>query len=83
MKHYRIFVTRYIPATNKQGSRVKITDMRFQVSVTLPYDHEFNSIIDQARIYFVSRGIPIAGFGYEEATGHYVLFSPNFDIPLK
>ena len=59
-KNYHGIVVKYLPCTNTKGSRVKLTSMRFSDSVTLSYDHIYNSALDQA-VAFLERLAPVAG----------------------
>jgi hypothetical protein len=51
MKNYHIIKVKYFGATNYTGSRVKMISERFNVSKTIPYNHELNSIQDIAADY--------------------------------
>lgn len=61
----RIFKVKYLPATNHRGSKVSITEKRWEKSdrVTVPYAYEFNNIQEVAIDYLTNRGINITSRG--------------------
>ena len=48
-------------ATNTKGSRIKITDERFEESITLSYDYKYNNGIEQAIEYLSNKGFNLIG----------------------
>lgn len=62
------------------GTRVKIISERFKQSVTIGYDHEFNSAVDIAEDYLVKNGYILTGKG--EGKYHMYILSTTFE-PLK
>jgi len=83
MKNYRMFTVKYIGASNFKGSRVKITDTRFKKSVTVSYDHKFNSSSDIGLDFLVKHGITVQGESEDETTGLHHFFSDNFETQIK
>ncbi len=77
-KNHRLFHVKYIGATNTRGSRVKINDLRFQRSKTIPYNHEHNCIADMAEDYLESRGIKCDIIGEADSLKGYILGTTNF-----
>jgi len=44
MQNVHLIEVKYIPASRTKGSRVKFTSLRFKDSITIPYNHAYNSI---------------------------------------
>lgn len=61
MKTYNIIKIKYLPVTSSRGSRVKLTNERFNETVTIPYDHALNSIEDMAIAYLKTKSIKVIG----------------------
>ena len=61
MKNLHAFKITYLGATNTQGSRVKITSLRFNQSKTLSYNYEDRDSTDTAKKYLISLGFDIIG----------------------
>ena len=57
----RILNFKYLGPTNFKGSRVKITDKRFQRSKTVSYDHRFSNAVEVAVDYLLSQGWDVVG----------------------
>lgn len=81
VENFRAFEVHYLGATNSTGSRVKIKDLRFRISKTIPYDYAFRDTIDIAKNFLTKKGINLSG--QAEAENHYLLFSDNFEIQIK
>jgi len=78
-KNYHIITVKRLGATNTKGTRVKITSERFNDSIILPYNYEFDTIKDIA-INHVKETHDIVGSG--ETKDSYVLISDTFE-PLR
>ena len=57
----RILNFKYLGPTNFKGSRVKITDKRFQRSKTVTFDYRFTNAVEVAVDYLLSRGWDVVG----------------------
>ena len=57
----RILNFKYLGPTNTKGSRVKITDKRFQRSKTVAFDYRFTNAVEVAVDYLLSQGWDVAG----------------------
>jgi hypothetical protein len=79
---------KYLGATNTRGSRVKITSLRFNDSVTIPYDYTYNSIDDifEAWLKQHDNDLGIVSKGYNEHNFTYIygvsVFEPMKNIAL-
>ena len=82
MKAFRAFEVKYIGATNTKGSRVRITDYRFNESVTIPYDYTYSDSVDIAIMFLRLKGIEICGQS-EHSKIAGLLFTENFEIRIK
>jgi hypothetical protein len=81
VSNYRIFEIKFVGPSNSAGSRVKINDLRFQESKTVPYMYEYNNTFDVAQAYLRSLGIKLDGKG--EGKDGYIAFTKNFETPIK
>ena len=54
LPNYHLIVVSYLGATNSRGSRMKLTSLRFNDSVTLNYDNSFRSGKEQAILYLIN-----------------------------
>lgn len=61
MPNYHLLQVKYLGPTNYRGSRFKIYSGRFNQSVTLDYDQESNSALEQAERWLKSRGFKVLG----------------------
>jgi len=61
----RIFKVKYLPPTKHKGTRVSITESRYQKTdrVTIPYGYAFNNVQEIAIDYLTKRGINIISKG--------------------
>lgn len=57
----RILNFKYSGPTDTKGSRVRITDKRFERSKTIPYDHQFSNAAEVAVDYLLSQGWDVVG----------------------
>lgn len=73
---------KYLGATNTLGSRVKLTSLRFNDSVTINYDYATSSLVEMASNWIVERYAqnPVVG-SCETPNGYIVLI--NIFEPLK
>tara|TARA_R110000765_G_scaffold36738_1_gene81835 strand:+ start:170 stop:475 length:306 start_codon:yes stop_codon:yes gene_type:complete len=81
LNHYRMFVVKYLGATEQKGSRVKINDTRRAESVTISFDYRMDTIRDIAIQYLLNKKIKIEGF--TTADGLYYLMTSDFETSLK
>jgi hypothetical protein len=83
MKSYHLISVTYAGATNTQSSRAKISSLRFpNDTITVSLDYSYNNVKDQAIDLLNSIGFKIAGYGYDEKKGIYILMTEVFE-PLK
>ena len=62
LKNYQLITVKYFGATNTRGSRLKLTDTRFNnKSKYIPFNYSLNNINDMAAEYLTSIGFIIAG----------------------
>ena len=59
-KKYRMIRVKYLGPTNHKKSRVKLYDASGE-SVTIPYDHKYNSCLEIAVDYLLSLGFNVRG----------------------
>ena len=71
MKNYHLIEARYLGPTETKGSRVKLASARFEQSITIPYNYEFNNARDIAIDYLEKEGHNVVGSG--EVGNHYVI----------
>lgn len=57
----RILNFKYLGPTDFKGSRVKITDKRFERSKTVEFDHQFRTAVEVAVDYLLSQGWDVVG----------------------
>ena len=81
MKNYHLIQAKYFGPTNTRGSRIKLTSGRFEQSVTIPYNYEFNTARDIAIDYLEKNGHNVVGSG--EIDGHYVIVVDATDHVFK
>jgi len=79
--NYRMFEVRYLGPTYSSGSRVKITDLRFEESKTIPYGYEYNSSYEVAQAYLKGLGIKLSGMA--EGPNGYFMWTNNFQTSIK
>jgi len=75
-KHYRGIKAKYLGPTNHKGSRIKITDERFEQSKIIDFGYEYNNTLDQAIDYLEKNGFNI--IGYSEMKNDYIIFCDNW-----
>jgi hypothetical protein len=81
ISNYRIFEIKYLGPGYSTGSRVKINDLRFQESKTIPYMHEYRDTFEIAQAYLRGLGIKLDGKG--EGKDSYIAFTKNFETSIK
>lgn len=77
IQNFHILTVKFIGPTNTKPSRVKIISERFNDSVTIQYDHEFNGTLDNALDWCVNHGFDVVGKG--EGKNHYYIMTSTFD----
>ena len=75
------FSVKFLGATNNNGSRVKITEMKRyndqkNNSVTLDYNYQIGDVLDQSIEYLEKKGAKIAG--YSSTVNEYLIFCDNW-----
>jgi hypothetical protein len=78
MKNHRLFIIKYVGATNTKPSRVKITDLCHRKARFIPYDHSKNNTHEMAETYLKSKGIKCGIMGEADALNGYILGTKNF-----
>lgn len=81
MQNYHLIEARYLGPTNTRGSRVKLISARYEQSVTIPYNYEFNSSKDIAIDYLKKQGHNVIGSG--EVGHHFVIVIAATDSQFK
>ncbi len=76
LKHYRGIKVKFLGATTYKGSRIKLTDERFDESKTIEYKHTGGDTLDQAIDYLMKNGFKIKG--YSEMKNEYIVFCDNW-----
>lgn len=82
MQNLRMFEVKYLGATNTRGSRVKITDTRFQKSVILSVSYKV-TVLEQAKEFLESKGIKLVSRTWDERTKNDYLMTDNFMTQIK
>ena len=83
MEHLRCFVIKYYGATNTKGSRLKITDTRFNKSIFLSFSYGNDWGKDQAVLFLRSKKIEVSCMAWNETTGEDYLLTDNFETQIK
>lgn len=81
LPNLRAFEVKYQGPTNHRGSRVKITDLRFNKSVTIGYKYEYDNTFDQATDYLNTKGIQV--ISKAEGKDCYILLTNDFTNQIK
>jgi hypothetical protein len=79
LPNYHLIVVSYLGATNSRGSRMKLTSLRFNDSVTLNYDNSFRSGKEQAILYLINNGFEPMGAGYDEKKQDSIIICKTFN----
>ena len=82
-KNVRVFEVKYIPPTNSRGAKMKIIDLKNNVSVTKSMDYGSRNLNDQAIKYLGKRRIFISAQGYNGKTHGSYLISNNHVDSIK
>lgn len=75
-----VLTIKYVGPTNYKPSRVKIISERFNNSITINYDHEFNDSCEIAENWLKKNGFNV--LSHAEGKGHYYVITDTFK-PLK
>lgn len=78
--NFHVLQIKYLSPTNNKGARVSIKSERFEQSISIGYNHEFNSVADIANEYLSAKGFNI--IGKAESKEGYYLITDTFE-PLK
>ena len=84
MKNKRMFIVKYLPATNYKGERFRITDTRHKGrSKIYSWNYDIGYLTDQAEKIFNTLGIKIEGYSepWTEDTKVY-FFTDDFGTML-
>lgn len=81
LPNLRAFEIKYQGPTNHRGSRVKITDLRFNKSVTISYQYKYDNTFDQAVDFLKTKEIEI--ISKAEGKECYILLTNNFTNQIK
>lgn len=73
---------KYIGASNTRGSRVKLTSLRFKDSVILPYDYKYNSALEIAEAWLITKMTRKSIIGSGEASNGDIIAVDVFE-PLR
>lgn len=79
MKNFHLIEAKYLGPSNTRGSKVKITSLRFNSSITESYSYQFGSTKDQAAETLKNLGFKPVGVGYDEKKGVYIFCSEVFE----
>ena len=82
MKNYRLFILKYIPVTNTQPARLRITDTRFKKSIIISRGMG-QQFVDDAITTLNLKGIDIVGRAWNEIKDEDYLFTDNFETQIK
>ena len=84
MQRVHLIEVKYMSATNKRGSRVKLTSLRFKDSATISYDYAHNSIDEmfEAWLKELNNDLNIVSKGYNEYNNTYIYGVTVFE-PMK
>lgn len=82
VQNLQMIEVRYISATNNKDSRIKLIDLRFNVSIIIPYDYECNDIKDMAIDYLTLNGFNIIAKTFDDKNKRDYLFLSDF-TPIK
>lgn len=80
MENFHIIKVKYLGATEKRGSRVKIESERFKQSILTDYDYEFTNTYEIAENWLKASSFEIVGKA--EGKDCYYIISSTFK-PLK
>lgn len=83
MQTYRMFKVKFIGPTNTKGSRLKITDLRYNKSITLSKQYNYSSIVEQAMNYLDSIGIPLDAQSWDEVNSTNYLLTTDISTQLR
>lgn len=76
--NYHAIRVSYLGATNSRGSRIKLTSLRFNDSITLEYNYSFNQGKDQAIKFLQIQGFNVIGACYDEKKQDTIVICENF-----
>jgi hypothetical protein len=80
---YRPFKVKYLTPGSVRGSRIKITDLRREESITIEYDDGKGQAIDQAAEYLTKRGIKIEAMSMAFKDSEILLLTQDFKTAMK
>lgn len=78
----RIISVAYLAPTNTRGSRVKIQCPRRKESITLDYDYECDSVLQQGIKYLESKGFTIIGTNSDYSKKKYLIMITDFELSI-
>lgn len=77
----RIFKVKYFGPTSFKGSRIQITDERFNKTIMIPYNYEVNSAVDGAYLHLQSLGFN--DLQIAEGKDNMYLITSDFKTQIK
>lgn len=80
IQNFHILTIKYIGATNSNSGRVKIISERFNQSVTIDYDYNFDNTMEVAADWLTKNKFNLIGKG--EGKNCYYVITNTFE-PLK
>jgi hypothetical protein len=81
---YRMFKVTFLGPTNTQGSRLRITDLRYNKSIVLSKSYNYSNITEQAIKYLSDKlGIDIVARSWDDVKGIDYLMTTNFNTQLS
>lgn len=83
MKNFRGFRVKFVQSNNFKGGYVNLTDLRQRKRVKISiFNTSFDDASDIAEEWLGSKGIKTIGRIENESRG-YILFTDNFETPIK
>lgn len=76
LPNFHAIEVKYIPPGNVLGSRVKLTSARFNKSITISYDHEYDNALECGVAALQARGFDIIGTA--ECKNAYIVITSTF-----
>lgn len=70
--NYHVLKIDFLGPTNTKPSRVKITSERYEESIIISYDHQYNSSKEVAAAWLEKMGFNIIGAG-QSKNGYYII----------
>jgi hypothetical protein len=79
-----MFKVTFLGPTNTQGSRLRITDLRYNKSIVLSKSYNYSNITEQSIKYLSDKlGIDIVAHAWDDVKGTDYLMTTNFNTQLS